>query len=165
MSQLCSVSDCDDPAKARGWCGKHYAQWRRHGALTTVKAPNGAGWTTWNGYRVHGDRREHLTIAERALGKPIPPGAEIHHVDGDPANNTPSNLVICPCREYHSLLHIRTRALDACGNANWRKCKRCKEHDDPTNMRRDGRSYSHRSCDRAAQRVRYQQRKAHVRPD
>jgi len=29
--RLCSVSDCDDPVKARGWCANHYRRWRRHG--------------------------------------------------------------------------------------------------------------------------------------
>lgn len=27
----CSVPDCDDPIKARGWCGTHYMRWRSNG--------------------------------------------------------------------------------------------------------------------------------------
>ncbi len=27
----CSVSDCDGPVEARGWCNKHYLRWRHHG--------------------------------------------------------------------------------------------------------------------------------------
>lgn len=28
---ICSVEDCDNPARGRGWCPKHYARWRRNG--------------------------------------------------------------------------------------------------------------------------------------
>lgn len=27
----CTVQDCLEPPKCRGWCGSHYARWRRHG--------------------------------------------------------------------------------------------------------------------------------------
>lgn len=78
---------------------------------------------------------EHTLIAEKALGRPLPKGAEIHHVDGDKFNNEPSNLIICPDRAYHFLLHIRQRAMDACGNPNWRKCLYCQQHDAPENLK------------------------------
>lgn len=74
-------------------------------------------------------------IAERVLGKPLPTGAEVHHVDENPKNNRNDNLVICPDHSYHRLLHRRTNALNACGNADWRKCNYCKQWDDPANLR------------------------------
>lgn len=80
-------------------------------------------------------RGEHVLVAERILGKRLPAGAEIHHIDGNKRNNTPSNLVICPSREYHLLLHMRERALNACGNASWRHCYYCKEYDALSNLR------------------------------
>lgn len=82
-----------------------------------------------NSYRhiqVDGKQRlAHRVIAERALGKPLPRRAVVHHVDGDRANNANSNLVICQDSEYHTLLHNRQRALEATGNANSVRCGDC----------------------------------------
>ena len=96
-------------------------------------------------------KRVHVNIAESAIGKSLPGLAEVHHVDGNRSNNVTSNLVICPSPAYHQLLHIRTDALEACGNANWKKCKYCKEYDDPEVMaefcrRRPNPGYYHRKC-------------------
>lgn len=77
---------------------------------------------------------EHIYIASKALGKPLPPKAIVHHADGDSMNNTPSNLVICPDDEYHKLLHMRMRAKKACGHANYFKCRHCGKWDDPKNL-------------------------------
>ena len=86
-----------------------------------------------NGHR--GELRgEHVLVAEKALGKPLPLGAIVHHVDGDGANNAHSNLVVCPDQGYHQLLHLRQRALAACGHADWVKCQFCKGWDDPGQM-------------------------------
>lgn len=108
-----------------------------------------------------GKRRpfEHREIAERALGKPLPRAAEVHHFDGDRLRNVGPNLVICPGAEYHQLLETRTRALNACGNANWRKCTFCKAHDDPANLfiRQKPAIAYHRSC--SADYAREQRRK------
>ena len=31
---LCNIDGCGNPAKVRGWCGKHYARYWRHGDAT-----------------------------------------------------------------------------------------------------------------------------------
>lgn len=81
-------------------------------------------------YIPHGKRTiglAHVVLAERALGKPLPQGVEVHHADGNTLNNTPSNLVICQDRAYHKLLHVRARILRAGGNPNIGQfCHACK---------------------------------------
>lgn len=91
-------------------------------------------------------RREHIVVAERALGRALPPQAEVHHVDGDITNNAPGNLVICPNHAYHALLHVRAAAYAACGHYDWRRCVRCKAWDDPSNMTVSGNAAYHKAC-------------------
>lgn len=70
---------------------------------------------------------EHVLIAEAALGRYLPTGAEVHHVDGDRTNNIQSNLVICQDKGYHKLLHVRARVLRAGGDPNMQRiCSRCR---------------------------------------
>jgi hypothetical protein len=57
--------------------------------------------------------REHVLVAERALGKFLPPGAMVHHVNEVKADNRGANLVICENHAYHQLLHRRMRKLEA----------------------------------------------------
>jgi hypothetical protein len=66
---------------------------------------------------------EHVLLAEMALGKPLPDKAVVHHAK--------ETLVICQDQVYHMLLHSRQRAIEVCGNANWKKCPFCKEYSDP----------------------------------
>jgi hypothetical protein len=73
------------------------------------------------------ERPAHVLIAEAALGKPLPHGAEVHHVDGDRQNNSATNLVVCECRAYHGLLHARARVVRGGGDPNTQNvCRKCR---------------------------------------
>lgn len=104
---------------------------------------------------------EHILVVEKALGKYLPKGAIVHHVDGDGLNNNTDNLVICENRVYHALLHIRQDALEACGHANWRRCSFCQKYDDPENLyiSPDGLQARHRECRNKYRRERRRERK------
>lgn len=78
---------------------------------------------------------EHRKIARQALGKKLPPGTVVHHVDEDGTNNKHANLVICENLAYHELLHRRERALKICGYANYLWCSQCKTYDHPNKMK------------------------------
>ena len=144
--------------------------------MTKKRAPRGSGTITSNGYRavfgtdVETGRRfvmlDHVRVAERALGRPLKYPEEVHHWNENKLDNSNENLVICPNRAYHMLLHQRTDAYDACGHADWLKCPYCRQYDEPANMKfrprgrdRPGQvQWTHPQCARD-----YVNRKAHER--
>lgn len=101
-----------------------------------------------------GHVREHILIAERALGRYLPEGAEVHHVNGEGKDNRSDNLVICQDHAYHMLLHMRTKTYHATGDPNKRRCRHCKEWDDPINLSYHSRQWYHLSCNRESMRKR-----------
>jgi len=98
---------------------------------------------------------EHVLVVERAIGKFLPATAIVHHADGNPSNNDPCNLVVCPDQAYHKLIHQRDAALEACGNASALKCDICHSYERQEEIREYsyrkgiGRYGRHLSCNRA----------------
>ena len=118
----CCVDGCDrTDMAARQMCWKHYLRWNRHGDVSVNKIKNykAGRYANSDGYvMIHMGGNayvgEHVLMAEKALGRPLPKGAEVHHVDRDGLNNntkSPWNLVVCPDHAYHILLHQRARML------------------------------------------------------
>lgn len=95
--------------------------------------------------------REHYLIAERALGRPLPSQAVIHHINGVKTDNDGTNLVICESNAYHQLLHARARRLKLFWSVNLKRCCLCKtvKHlsEFPANrLRWDGRNSACKLC-------------------
>jgi hypothetical protein len=86
---------------------------------------------------------EHILRAEKALEKPLPLKAIVHH---HPSKNNFNTIVICEDHHYHMILHARYRALKECGHANWRKCSFCKKYDILQNLYLRGYATRHRNC-------------------
>lgn len=113
-----------------------------------------------------GPVREHVVVAERAIGKRLPRGAEVHHVDENRRNNRNANLVICQDHAYHHFLHVRARIVRAGGNPNTDKvCSLCQRPLPYGAFHRQaggtlGLSMRCRQCALAYQRERYSRKRA-----
>lgn len=153
---------------ALAWQNHAGKGWVRGEPLRFVKGHNLRGrrrWRNRSGYilihepehpsaNASGAVYEHVLIAEAALGKRLPDGAQVHHVNGDRADNRPRNLVVCENQDLHGLLHQRGEAHRACGRAQWRKCKFCRRWDDPAGMYVNRRTAYHRACAAEYERTR-----------
>lgn len=89
---------------------------------------------------------EHILVVEKGIGRYLEGPELVHHCNRDKKDNSPSNLVLCPDQAYHLMLHARIRALEACGHADWRKCKHCKTYDKLTNLVIAKTSCFHQPC-------------------
>lgn len=160
----CTVGGCDQPAHGRGLCNLHYKRKQIHGdpSIRTIRNA-GEGTPHISGYWVitidGKSKLRHVHIAEQALGRPLPKGAQIHHFDEDRSNDSRDNLVICPSFAYHKLLHKRQAALAACGHADWEKCWRCQKHDAPHTLIPVAKTFAHPTCQRAYMNAGYHRRK------
>ncbi len=149
---MCSVEGCNSKVRSRSLCSMHYTRMRRKGTVESNRRDKGTGTFSKKGYLTFRGRQMHVILIEKILGKKLPKDAEVHHINGNKADNRHENLVVCPDQVYHALLHMRQKALEECGNANYFKCWYCKKYDDPKNMyfpsngkRQRNRGY-HREC-------------------
>lgn len=147
-------------------CGNKKDFYSKHCAACVEPPP---GWATpyasSHGYQLlPGGAYEHRLLAEKALGRPLPPGAEVHHVEGK--KNVRGNLVVCQDRAYHFLLHARTRAYRACGNPEYRMCCYCKQWDHASELfrfRPKSSSHFHRTCYRSNYNIKAKERRARAK--
>lgn len=70
---------------------------------------------------------EHILVVEKAIGRYLVAPEEVHHFNKIKADNANVNLVLCPDRAYHQLLHRRYRIVLAGGNPETDKiCMVCR---------------------------------------
>ena len=63
--------------------------------------------------------RAHRWVMEQVLGRPLLPTEHVHHKDGDPLNNDPSNLEVMDASAHmqvHKNKPCEPRACANCGN-------------------------------------------------
>lgn len=89
------------------------------------KVKGGKGYEVIKGTNIY----VHRALAEQALGRKLKDTEQVHHVDYNKGNNSRSNLVICPDKKYHALLHYRTDCINAGFNPDTHaKCSMCKTY-------------------------------------
>ena len=126
-------------------------------AIDPTSMRNSTRWYKKVGIGYQRAEYEHRLIVEKAIGKKLPAQATVHHIDGDRANNSNHNLLVCQDAAYHNLIHYRTDALAASGNASYVKCCYCKEWGPPDELtivklkKRCMHAY-HKSCNKEYQR-------------
>lgn len=156
--RLCSVVGCGRQHTAKGWCKMHYYRFARNGHLQSLhdgRRLNADGYVRLR--RDGKDKKEHVEIAERALGRRLPAGVVVHHANQVKDDNRNGNLVICTVA-YHQLIHKRMRAKAACGHAEWLRCWHCGEWGPPESMTDSG-GRGHREC---GNKYRVERRHAHA---
>jgi hypothetical protein len=83
---------------------------RRIGGASGSKNPQWKGGRSKED-RVHYYRRQSYEVSAICLGKPLPQGNIIHHLDENPKNNNPENLVIFVCQGDHLRFHQKVLKL------------------------------------------------------
>lgn len=81
---------------------------RQLGIPKRVGKASGSKNKQWKGGReetVHRYRRQSYEVVAICLRKPLPKGHVIHHIDENPKNNYPSNLMIFPSGSLHGKFH------------------------------------------------------------
>jgi len=62
--------------------------------------------------------REHILIMEQKLGRYLTAEEVVHHIDGNPSNNNPINLMLFPNQNEHASYHFKQNNFKRCGDPN-----------------------------------------------
>lgn len=101
----CKSNVCSNAATARGVCANHYNYLRRGKDIHVKISPRGSNKYLWNtelrgyvrGYVDGPDGKvvnvfQHRWVMEQHLGRPLRRGENVHHINGDRADNRIENL-------------------------------------------------------------------------
>lgn len=122
--KVCSIGWCEKKAIARGWCGMHWARWRK-GLPMDVPPMRQKGsrkppviftrakrrsecpdrepdliYNTTDGYRCYRWRPEHLEMLEHRYLVDAEPGFQVHHETHDRQDNDPARLSVLTHAEH-----------------------------------------------------------------
>lgn len=89
-SKKCSVDGCEKKHNAKGYCHTHYNRWKNLGdPLSDIKKGKGS---SINGYVYRAGIAEHRIVMQESLGRMLLPGENVHHKNGNRADNRIENL-------------------------------------------------------------------------
>lgn len=102
---LCAVIGCERPYQCAGFCVMHYNRHRKYNRVGPVGSHKDViesqkdedGWSLRNGYKIRWTNSkngiyQHREVYEQYLGRPLESFENIHHKNGDRADNRIENL-------------------------------------------------------------------------
>ncbi len=98
-------------------------------------------------------------VCEEYNGIIFPKETVFHHINGVHNDDRPDNLLIFNSSVEHTRYHRTIRALEECGNGNYRKCCFCGEYGDPKEKdwyELPNKNAWHRKCKSKYDRRRYE---------